>query len=169
MTVQVLERLKSEEFALSAGFLSTAGSLRRFLQRTEEVTAIRESLSQGAITDGTLRSFVSDLMGDFRRGERFAHELALAALGAVLEMRPTEFADEFLHDLSALRLSEMSLCIRVARECLKHRVSLAQNRGTVLNLGPLDGPPAFSVRALARTYGEDLAGAAQVTRAYGGA
>ncbi len=169
MSIRVLERLKSDEFALSVGFLCTAGPLRRFLRKTEDVAGIQRALRQGAITEETIRSFVSDLMSDLRRGERFPHELPLAALAVVLEMRSTEFAEEFLHDLSRLRLAEMSLCIRVARECLRHRVSLPQNSGKVFVLGPLDGGLAFSVRALPRTYGQDLVGAVQVTRASGGA
>ena len=169
MSVELLERLKSDAFAAEAVFFSTAGALRRILVGTSEVGAVKQALRQGAITEDSLRRFVADLMTDLRRGERFPHEVALAALAVVLEMRPTEFADEFLHDLSALRLSEMSLCIRVARECLKHRVSLSQNRGRIFDLGPVDERLAFSVRALPRTYGQDLVGAAQVTRASEGA
>ena len=169
MSVELLERLKSDAFAAEAVFLSTPGALRRFLVGTSEVRAVKQALRQGAITEDSLRRFVADLMTDLRRGERFPHEMALAAVAVVLEMRPTEFADEFLHDLSALRLSEMSLCIRVARESLKQRVSLAQNRGRVFDLGPLHERLAFSVRALPRTCGQDLAGAVQVTRASEGA
>ena len=169
MSIRILDRLKSDEFALSVGFLSTSRPLRRFLRKTDEVAAIRNALSERALTDETIRSFVSNLMSDLRRGERFPHELALAALAVVVETRPTEFAEEFLHDLSALRLSEMSLCIRVARECLTHRVSLPHNRGRVFELGPVDGQLGFSAQVLPRTYGHDLPGAAQVTRGSEGA
>jgi len=121
MSIQVLEQLKSEEFALSIGFLSTPCALRRFLHRSEEVAATRRALREGAIADDTIREFVSLLMRDLRYGERFPHELPLAALAVALELRPTDFAEELLRDLSALRLAEMGLCIRVARECLSHR------------------------------------------------
>ena len=135
MSAPVLERLKSDEFALSVGFLSTPGPLRRFLQKTKEVADIRAALEQGAVTDETLRAFVSNLMRDLRRGERFAHEFALATLAVVLELRPTEFAEEYLEDLSWLRIAEMSLCIRVARECLQYRLQLARINGKEFDLG----------------------------------
>ena len=127
MAVGILERLKSDEFAAEALFVSTASALRRFLAGRDEVAAIREGLRQGAIGDDTIRSFVSVLMRDLRYGERFPHELPLAALAVALELRSTDFADEFLHDLSALRLSEMSICIRVARECVRQRMLITQN------------------------------------------
>lgn len=128
MNDNVLDKLRSEEFALSVGFLSTAAPLRRFLVKRSEVAAIRQALAQGAITDDVLRRFVSGLMSDLRPGERFAHELTLAALAVALESRATDFAEEFLHDLASLRVAEMGLCIRVARECLKRRTSLINNR-----------------------------------------
>ena len=121
MSVEMLERLKSEEFALAVGFLATPGAVRRFLRTADEVSAIREALRNGAISEDTLRKFVSVLMRDLRHGERFPHELSLAALAVVLEIHPTNFAEEFLHDLARLQRAEMSLCIRLARECVKHR------------------------------------------------
>jgi hypothetical protein len=136
MSPYVLQRLRSDEFALSVGFLSTPGPLRRFLRQTEDVAAIRAALEQGAITDETLRAYVSSLMQDLRRGERFPHELAVAALAVALEMRPTEFAEEFLQDLSRLRLAEMSLCIRVARECLRHWTLIPRNTARHFDVGP---------------------------------
>ncbi len=145
MSIHVLERLKSGEFALSVGFLSTPGPLRRFVRKTKEVERVQLALSQGAITEETIRSFVSDLMSDLHRGERFPHELPLAALAVVLETRPTGFAEEFLHDLSRLRLAEMSLCIRVARECLKHRPQLARTNSKQFDLGTRYGDIPFSV------------------------
>jgi hypothetical protein len=138
MSARVLQQLTSDDFAVSAGCLSTPGSLRSFLHRSKEVAALKEALRQEAITDGTLRRFVSSLLRDLRCGERFPHQLAIAAIAVILETRTTSFADEFLHDLSRLRLAEMSMCIRVARECLKHRVNMAQNKTKVLHL-PDDG------------------------------
>ena len=145
MSARVLERLKSDEFALSVGFLSTPGPLRRFLQKTKEVADIRAALEQGVVTDITLRAFVSNLMRDLRRGERFAHELALATLAVVLEMHPTVFAEEYLEDLSRLRVAEMSLCIRVARECVGQWMLMSRNTAKHFDVGPryLDIP--FSI------------------------
>lgn len=94
----------SEDFVLSLAFLSTPGPLRRALSRTQEVHAVREALVQGAITEDTIGRFVSDLTEDFHRGKQFLHEIPLAALAVAVETRATDFADEFLKDLSRLRL-----------------------------------------------------------------
>ena len=139
MSARILEQLTSDDFAVSAGSLSMPSSLRRFLQRTPEVAAVKEALKQEAITERTLRQFVSSLLQDLRRGERFPHELAIAALAVVLETRPTDFADEFLHDLARLELAEMSLCVRVARECLRYRSGLTRNMTKHFGVAPADG------------------------------
>ena len=127
MSASVLEQLKSDDFFMRGGCLSTASAIRRSLSRAPEVAAVRRALKQQAITEDTLRQFVSTLLRDLRLGERFPHDLTLAALSVVLERRATDFAEEFLRDLSRLRLAEMSICIRVARECLRSRRSMTHN------------------------------------------
>lgn len=127
MTACVLEQLKSDEFAISAGFVATAGPLRRFLARSKEVADVRKSLRQGALTEDSVHRFVDSLFADFHRGKQFVHDLAIAAIAVALESRPTKFADEFLHDLARLESAEMGLSIRVARECLKQRASVARS------------------------------------------
>ncbi len=102
--------------------------MRRLLRRTSEVAAVRQALREGAITEDTIRGFVSILVQDLRIGQQLPHELALAALAVALETRPTDFVEEYLYDLSRLRLAELSMCIRVARECLKYRTAVAQNK-----------------------------------------
>jgi hypothetical protein len=159
----VLEQLKSEEFAVSAAFLSTPASLRRFLARSGEVAAIRQALREGAIAEDSIRQFVSSLLQDFRRGERFQHELAVSALAVALEARATGFAEEFLRDLSRLRLAEMSLCSLVASECLKDRVSLAQNTAKVFELNPHGDNGPFSVSASPWACQRSLVGMTQGT------
>jgi len=136
--VSALDRLTSEAFMLSAGFLSTPAGVRRFLHRTRETREIREALRQGAIAEHTIERFVSSLLEDLHPGESFPHQLALSALAVVMETWPTEFAERFLLDLSRLRSAEMSLCIRVARECLKQRVSITQRTVRVFDLRRLD-------------------------------
>jgi hypothetical protein len=131
MCRRLLEELISDSFVLSLGFLSTAAALRRQLLRTKEVREIREAFRQGAITEEAIREFVSRLLAGFRVGSRFENEMALSALAVVLERRATDFAEEFLLDLAKLKLAEMPLCIRVARECLKDRVTITQNRARV--------------------------------------
>jgi hypothetical protein len=121
MSGKLLERLKSEEYAVEVGFLLPSRALRHRLLMTREVADLIEALADGAISEDTIRRFVAVLMADLRRGECFPHDLALAALAVVLESRPTDFAGEYLHDLAHLQLAEMGTSIRVARECLKHR------------------------------------------------
>jgi hypothetical protein len=124
MTVPLLESLKSEEFNDAVGFVLPPPALRQQLRAMKEVQRLRTVLESGDLSEETLRDFVSSLMRELRQGERFPHELALAALAVVLESRPTAFAEEFLHGLARLQLAEMVHAPRVAVECLKHRVSL---------------------------------------------
>ncbi len=147
MGAKVLEDLKSDEFELSVGFLSTASALRRFLGRTGEIAAVRQALKEGAITEDTIRQFVSVLTRDVCIGSRLPYEIAIAALTVALETRTTDFAEEFLRDLSSLELAEMSLCIRVARECLKHRANIAHRESRVFRLQPDEASVPFSVIA----------------------
>lgn len=123
----LLNQLTSDSFVLSAGIIATPEALRHFLLRSKEVHEVRNALRQGAITEETIRELVSSLMKDFRVGTRFEHELALAALAVVLERWATDFAEEFLLDLAKLKLAEMPLGIRVARECLKYMAMMAHN------------------------------------------
>lgn len=125
----VLECLKSDEFAISAEAIATPEALRRHLLRSQEVRDIREALRQGAITETSIRTFVSSLMREFIAGKHFPHEMALAALAVALERRPTDFAEEFLLNLAKLKLAEMPMCIRVARICVKQRTSLTRTIG----------------------------------------
>ncbi len=123
----LFDRLTSDEFVISAGLVSTPEALRRFLLRSQMVSDIQELLRAGTITEDSIREFVSSLMTQFRVGTRFEHEMALAALAVAIERRSTRFAEGFLSDLAKLKLAEMPLCIRVARECLRHRAAIARN------------------------------------------
>lgn len=137
MAAAVLNALKSDDLAIDAVAFSTPVSLRRFLSQREEIAAARTALHQGAITEESIRRFVSELMEGFHRGEHFPHEEALAALCLVLEKRPTDFAEEYLRDLARLRLAEMGLAIRVARECVMRRARGIHNESRKLSR-PLD-------------------------------
>jgi len=142
MSMSVLRELLSDEFELAVGFVGTPSAAHWLLGRMPQVRAIRQSLRQEALTDETIRRFASGLLWDLRRGERLPHELAIAALAVALEMRPTDFAEEFLRDLSRLKLAEMSLCIRVARECLARRVAIARTTERKFNARrPEEGEP----------------------------
>jgi len=161
MGVDVLENLKSDELAVAVGFIDTPDVLRKALLRTKEVSAVRDALRQEAITDDAVRRFVHLLLRDLRPGERFAHELAVAALAVALERWATEFADEFLDDLSRLRLAEMSTCIRVARECSKNRV---HNSSKPFRWkGNDQEPQPFSIAASPESLSQSVVGLTQGT------
>ena len=145
MSCPTLEQLQSESFAVGVGFHSSPAALRRRLAKMPEVYAIRSALDHGGITESGIRQFVARLMKDFVCGEHFAYEDALSALCVAVEGRPTDFADEFLNDLAQLRLAELSLAIRVARECLGHRVSIAHRAAKTVDLSPPSAEMAFSV------------------------
>jgi hypothetical protein len=134
MCQKLLERLTSDDFILSTACVATSEALRHFLTRSEEVRDIRKAIEQGAITEEFIRVFVARLMEAFHAGERFEHEMAITALAVALERRPTDFAEEFLMDLAKLKLAEMPLCIRVARECVKQRATVTQNKGKAFDL-----------------------------------
>ena len=109
MCRRLLDQLISDSFVVSAGVVSTPQAIRRFLLGAQEVRGIREALHQSAITEDTIREFVSALLAGFHVGSRFENEMALAALAVVLERRATDFAEEFLFDLAKLRLAEMPI------------------------------------------------------------
>lgn len=160
MCRSLFERLTSDSFALSAGFISTPEALRRFLLRSQEVHDIRMALRQGAITEDTIREFVSSLMATFYAGRRFEHEMALAALAVALERRPTDFAEEFLHDLSRLKPAELCLCLRVARVCIRERSSVASHSDRKFELGTADAyalPKTQPIESFA-SYSSNLPG-----------
>jgi hypothetical protein len=128
MSQRLLERLKSEDFALTVGFLVPSPALGGKLRATREVQEVIAALAEGRLTDEEVRAFVSMLLADLRQGERFAHDLALAALAVALEGRTTALAQEYLQELADLERAEMSTSIRVARECLRQRVCLGGRR-----------------------------------------
>jgi len=101
--------------------------MRRVLQASPYVRNVSDALYTGGITAEALREFASSVVGGFSVGRRLSNDLALAALAVVLEHRQSKLADEFLHDLAGLQLAEMSMSIRVARECLKHRCASPRN------------------------------------------
>jgi hypothetical protein len=122
--MKLLAALGSAQFYATVGPFSSPRALRRFLSRRDEVKTVRAALANGWISEETFRFFVDQLMGDFRRGEQFPHEIALAAIAVVLESRRTRFAEDYLLDLARLnRFQEMQLAPELAGILLKERLS----------------------------------------------
>jgi hypothetical protein len=142
MTNPTLVSLQADEFQVPILFAPSPLASYRMLQKAPEVLRLRESLGQGAISDLTIRKFVAKLMQDLRQGERFRHEVVLAAIAVALESWGGGFADEYLNQLAALKVGEMSMSIRVAGECLKRRTSQAtsQQRKSEVVTGQSPGP-----------------------------
>jgi hypothetical protein len=110
-----LDVFTSDELRAAVGTVSSPRALRRYLLRSDAVKESRKALSEGRITEETIRLFADRLMGAFERGTQFPHELALAALAVTLESRRTKFAEDFLLDLARLgKISEMDIAPRVA-------------------------------------------------------
>jgi hypothetical protein len=137
--------LKTDEFNFSIGFHHTPAIVRRRLLTSPPVRHIAGALRFGAITEGMLREFVASIMSEFTKGRRLPNDLALAAVAVMLELRPTDFANEYLHDLARLRLSEMTVSIFVARECLKNRCSLPKHQAKTFAY-PSGGRPPRELR-----------------------
>jgi hypothetical protein len=121
MSAGILDRLTSADFQVRVGFIATAPALYRMLKKRPEVQQIKNALASGELTEEQLRTFVAEPMQQFRAGESFRDDLALATLAVALEDRPTEFAEEFLRDLGNVQVAEMPMSTRVARECRQGR------------------------------------------------
>ncbi len=124
MNSPLLERLKTDDFNLSIGFHHSPARVLRHLLISQDVLHVAAAHRFGAITQSMIRDFVSSIAAEFSRGCRLSNDLALAAVAIVLELRPTGFADEYLHGLARLELTEMRISISVARECLKNECSV---------------------------------------------
>jgi hypothetical protein len=141
MSAPELERLKTDEFHFSIGFHHSPSAVRRKLLVSPDIRRLAGALRFGAVTENMISDFVSSIMSEFCRGHRLMNDLALAALAIVLELRPTDFAEEYLHDLARLKLPEMSTSINVARECLKNRCSVPKHHAKSFTFPSNDNPP----------------------------
>jgi hypothetical protein len=123
MSGSVLDNLRSKELQASACGFSTAPALRLFFAQRPEIYQVQEGLRQGTITEGAIRDFVADLIKGIRPGVYFSDDLTLAALAVACENVQTPFVDTLLRELAELRLAEMPLGPRMARDVLAQRAS----------------------------------------------
>jgi len=128
MISPLLERLKTDYFNFSVGFHHSPAAVRLSVLKTRDVRHLAAALRFGAVTETMIRDFVSSIVSEFSKGRRLPNDLALAAIAVVLELRPTHFAEEYLHDLARLNLAEMRTSINVARECLKNKCSVPKHQ-----------------------------------------
>ena len=118
-----LALLKSEELDLDIPPTSSPRIFRDLLHARPQVQLVKGELANGQLSEQTVRQFINDLMQLFVRGKRFEYETALAATAVVFEDYFSPYAEEFLTELAALRLSEIALATQVARLCLYERVT----------------------------------------------
>lgn len=125
MANSVLDSLLSDEINAYACALSTDASLKQFLEHRPEVRAVSQAMRSGAITDDLVRSFIATLLKDQRKGVLFCHDRVLAAVAVALAGVYSTFANQYLRDLSSLKIAEMPMGPRVARLLLEQRPSIA--------------------------------------------
>jgi hypothetical protein len=187
----ILDQLVSDEFCGRLFFVATPTALRRLLQRSPEIRSIRKNLEIGILDEETVSRFVNTLMSDFVSGSPFVHDLAISAVAVALEKRGTKFADRFLADLAQVQAAEMSMSVRVARECLRARTLVSSNAAMTIqapfvtvagmtNMRFGQGVPAFlakdvscmvhasQVPKLVTSVGHDYAGQFRATFRVGG-
>lgn len=149
MTPQVrFKLLKSEEFDLQIGPTQNASLVRTQLRSNPVVRALGDDLRSGILTEQVIRGFIAELTQQFVRGQRFPGDTSLAALAVILESHHSNLADELLIDLARLKLPEMNLPARIARECLRHRTTATRTMRKTFQIGRL--PPQEVVQAMSR-------------------
>lgn len=134
MSLLILDALKNENFELDVGPAREPHILWKRLNKSAQVAALREALSRGEVTDEDLSDFVSGLVREFRHGERFPYDLALAAIAVAVERLGTKFADAYIRILAGLRLVELPSS-RVAALCGQHRASIPKTETRELVFG----------------------------------
>lgn len=135
--VGLLWQLCDDEVVGSVGIVTSPETLHRWLTRQKMVTLVKSALAGGTLTERHVREFSNELLGSFRRGERFplAYEIALAAIAVAMEDRHTEFAEEYLLDLARLKIVEMPLSPGVARIGLRKRQALPRTKVKDFSIG----------------------------------
>lgn len=135
MAHHLLQRLASDEFALSLGVTPTTASLVSALRAHTLVHELRAALDRQEVSQEMLRAFVDALLLELRRGESFLYQEALAAVAVALEERMTPFAVEYVRDLAQLRIAELRHASSVARVCkqVQHKQPHTELRTALLS------------------------------------
>lgn len=91
-------------------------ALYSLLSHSPEVRELRAALGTGEILESEIREFTAALLGDFRPGVLFAHDIILAAFAVALSREwNTPFAEEYIIDLAKLKNPEFRRSVPVAR------------------------------------------------------
>jgi hypothetical protein len=148
----LLRALTTVEFDDRVGVVLPPAPLRRVLQRTVEVRRIETALRYGELTQQDIRGFVAQLLREFKPGELFVHDIALAALAVAMEHWSDRFAEEYLIDLARVERPEFRAAYRVARQSLKARYAFPQTQVRMARY-PSDAKTLVVVRGKIRAMG----------------
>lgn len=127
MLYSKLNTLMTDRFQLRFYGMTTPTSLHRCLSIDDTVCRLKSAVADGKVTSEDIRQFVEELLRSFRSGQRFPHDITLAALAVILEASTLPIADEYIEELAGLTCVEMAMCSRVARECLKYKNVFVNN------------------------------------------
>ncbi len=122
--MNVLEKIKTEEFVIDLGYQLPAKPMHKLLSGCPETLKIREGYQNGSISEVEIRDFVQGLLKEFKFDEKFYYDLTLATIAVALEKCYTNFADEYLYDLSKLELTELKIASDIAKDCLMEKEKL---------------------------------------------
>ena len=125
--MNLLQKIKSDDFIFSIGYEMPPKAMRYILVRTKECKELRDAYWSGNLSEAELRRYIQSLLGEFVPGEKFSYDMTLSLVAVALEPFNTSFADEYLTTLANLELSEMPLSIRVAKFCVQTRQQRTNN------------------------------------------
>jgi hypothetical protein len=128
MTFHVLQVLGTDEFSDGIGFVLPPAPMRRVLQTDPRVRALESALRYHQVREAELREFVGCLLSEFRPGDSFRYDIALAALAVAMQHWRHPVAEEYLLDLARVDRPEFRCSFRVARECLKARYAFPRTQ-----------------------------------------
>src|SRR5258707_12557976 len=100
MSLSLLSRLTTDEFADTIGFILPPAPFRRVLQQSADTRRLAAALRYREITVDQIRSYVGQLLKEFRQDELFRHDVVFAALAVAMEHWNNPFAEDYLLDLA---------------------------------------------------------------------
>ena len=140
--MDLLKKIKSDDFIFSIGYEMPPKAIRYILVRTKECKQLRDAYWSGNLSEVELRRYIQSLLEEFVYGKKFPYDMTLSLVAVVLETLYTRFADEYLSTLANLELSEIPLSIRVAKLCVQKRQQRTNNIYHRSSVSPVE---AFNV------------------------
>ena len=132
----ILERIKSTDYIFSLGVQLPPKAMYKILKNENETNILRILYQSNALTDIEIKEFVNDLLKEFRYGEKYFYDLTLASIAVALEDCYTNFADEYISDLSKLSQTELKTSTEIAKICIEKRLASVQNHIRVFCVVP---------------------------------